>query len=53
VKLVLAKNSHDYRISCVIHPDADGVIETPNLGNIRTDKGIASYQLNTGEIILI
>ena len=53
VKLVLAKNSHDCRISCVIHPDAEGVIETPNLGNIRTDKGIASYQLNTGEIILI
>ena len=53
VNLVISKNSHEHRISCVIHPDAEGVIETPNMGNIRTDKGIASYQLNTGEIILI
>lgn len=51
VEIVKQKNSHEYRISCVIHPDADGVIQTDNLGNIRTEKGECGYQLNTGEII--
>lgn len=51
VEIVRKKNSHDHRISCVIHPEADGVIQTDNLGNIRTEKGSIGYQLNTGEII--
>lgn len=53
VELVKQKNSHDHRISCVIHPDADGIIFTDNFGNIRTEKGDCGYQLNTGEIIKI
>lgn len=53
VEIVRKKNSHDYRISCVIHPEADVVIQTDNLGNIRTEKGSCGYQLNTGEIVLI
>ena len=53
VEIVRRKNSHDYRISCVIHTEADGVIQTDNLGNIRTEKGLCGYQLNTGEIVLI
>ena len=51
VELVKQKNSHDHRISCVIHPDADGIISTDNLGNIRTEKGECGYVLNTGEFI--
>jgi hypothetical protein len=53
VELVKVKNSHSHRISCVIHPDAEGLVITENLGNIRTEKGECGYQLNTGEIIKI
>jgi hypothetical protein len=53
VELVKSKNSHSHRISCVIHPEAEGFIQTDNFGNIRTEKGECGYQLNTGEIIKI
>ena len=53
IDLVKSKNSHSYRISCVIHPEADGVVITDNMGNIRTEKGECAYQLNTGEVIKI
>lgn len=51
IQYVKDNNSADKRISLVIHPDADGLIITDNMGNIRTEKGLSAIQLNTGEII--
>lgn len=53
IKYVKDNNSADKRISLVIHPDADGLIITDNMGNIRTEKGLSAIQLNTGEIIMM
>ena len=51
IQWVKDNNSRDYRITKVIHPDANGLIITDNLGNIETEKGLSAIQLNTGEII--
>ena len=49
--MVMAKTSHSHRIACVIHPQAVGLVDTPQLGSIRTRCGEPGYQLDTGEII--
>lgn len=51
IQWVKDNNSSDYRITKVIHPDANGLIITDNLGNIETEKGLSAIRLNTGEII--
>lgn len=51
VELVKDKTRHDYRISCVIHPDANGLVNTEHMGSIRTLIGEPGYQLDTGEIV--
>lgn len=53
IQYVKDNNSADKRISLVIHPDADGLIITDNMGNIRTEKGQSAIQLNTGEIVRV
>ena len=53
VEFIKKINSHSYRVSCVYHPEGGEVIQTDNLGNIRSEKGELGYQLNTGEIIRI
>lgn len=44
-------NSWERRISCVVHPDAEGIVESPKFGGIRTEAGPAGYVLSTGEKI--
>lgn len=44
-------NSWERRISCVVHPEASGVVESEKFGNIRTEVGPAGYILSTGERI--
>ena len=51
VAIVKERTSHEYRIACVIHPEANGIVETEHLGAIRTLIGEPGYQLNTGEIV--
>lgn len=51
IAMVHALNSWDRRISCVVHPDAVGVVESAKFGNIRTEHGPAGYVLSTGEKI--
>ena len=53
VEYVLKHNSHSNRITLVSHPEANGFIETNNLGNIATVKGNQFIQLNTGEVVKI
>lgn len=53
IEYIKSINSHSHRVSLVIHPDANGLIITDNMGNIASEKGIHGYQLNTGEIIRI
>ena len=46
-------NSWERRITCVVHPDAVGIVESPVFGGIRTEVGPAGYILSTGERIEI
>lgn len=51
IALVHSINSWERRISCVVHPEAVGVIESDKFGGIRTEVGSAGYVLSTGERI--
>lgn len=51
--MVHSINSWERRIACVMHPDAEGVIESPKFGGIRTEHGPCGYVLSTGERIAL
>jgi hypothetical protein len=53
VAIVHSLNSWDRRIACVIHPQADGVVDSPKFGGIRTEQGPAGYVLQSGERIAL
>jgi hypothetical protein len=46
-------NDWSRRITCVMHPDAEGIIESPQFGGIRTELGEPGYVLQTGEKVAI
>ena len=46
---VLSRINHEHRASLVTHPDAKGLIQTQQWGNIRTEVGAPGYVLSTGE----
>lgn len=41
-------NTWERRITCVVHPEAVGVIESAKFGGIRTEVGSAGYVLQDG-----
>jgi hypothetical protein len=41
-------NSWEQRISCVVHPEAAGVIESDKFGGIRTEQGAPAVVFQTG-----
>jgi Ni,Fe-hydrogenase I large subunit len=51
--MIHALNSWERRITCVSHPHASGVIESPRFGGIRTEVGPAGYVLQSGERIAL
>lgn len=51
--MVHGLNSWERRISCVVHPEAVGIVESDKFGGIRTEVGPAGYVLSTGERIAI
>lgn len=53
VALIHKLNSWERRITCVIHPEAVGVIDSAMFGGIRTQQGPAGYELSTGERIAL
>lgn len=53
IALVHQLNSWDRRISCVVHPEAVGVVESERFGNIRTEVGPAGYVLQSGERVCL
>lgn len=53
IALVHSLNSWDRRISCIVHPLAEGVVEHPRFGGIRTEVGPAGYVLSTGERVAL
>lgn len=46
-------NSWERRISCVVHPEARGIIECEKFGGIRTQVGPAGYVLQSGEKVTL
>lgn len=46
-------NRWERRIACIVHPEADGVIDCPKFGGIRTEQGPAGYVLSTGERVTL
>lgn len=48
IALVHRLNSWERRITCVVHPEAGGVVETERFGNIRTEQGEPGYVLQDG-----
>ena len=46
-------NTWERRITCVVHPEAVGVVESERFGNIRTEQGPAGYVLSTGERVTL
>lgn len=40
---VHAINRADRRVTCIVHPDASGIVECPKFGGIRTERGEAGY----------
>jgi hypothetical protein len=53
VAIVHMRNSWERRISCVVHPQAVGIVVSDKFGGIRTEQGPAGYVLSTGERIEI
>ena len=51
--MVKSRMAQGQQISCVIHPDAHGLVVTVREVFIRTRCGAPGYQLGTGEIIEI
>lgn len=47
--IVHGLNSWERRISCIVHPRADGIVTSEKFGGIRTEVGPAGYVLSTGE----
>lgn len=46
-------NSDDRRISCIVHPEAVGIVDSERFGGIRTEVGSAGYVLSTGERVTL
>jgi hypothetical protein len=46
--MIHAMNSWERRITCVVHPESDGVVESERFGGIRTERGPAGYVLQDG-----
>lgn len=46
-------NSWERRISCVVHPEAVGIVECPKFGGIRTEVGPAGYVLQDGTRVML
>jgi hypothetical protein len=53
IALVHKLNSWDRRIACVVHPEAEGVVESERFGNIRTEHGPAGYVLQSGQRVVL
>lgn len=51
--IVHSMNSWDRRITCVVHPEAVGIIESDKFGGIRTEQGPAGYVLQSGEKVTL
>lgn len=47
--LVHKANSWERRITCIVHPDAEGIVHSDKFGGIRTEVGPIGYVLSTGE----
>lgn len=46
-------NRWERRITCIVHPEAVGIVESDKFGGIRTEVGAPGYVLSTGERIAI
>lgn len=42
-------NSWERRVSCIVHPQAEGIVHSEKFGGIRTEVGPAGYVLQSGE----
>lgn len=51
--IVHSLNSWERRISCVVHPDAVGIVESDKFGGIRTEQGEPGYVLQSGERVVL
>lgn len=51
--MVHSLNSWERRITCVVHPEAVGIVESDKFGGIRTEAGPAGYVLSTGEKVAL
>lgn len=48
-----AINDWERRITCIVHPEAVGIVECPKFGGIRTEQGPAGYVLQSGEKVTL
>jgi hypothetical protein len=53
VAIVHSLNRWERRITCVVHPEAVGVVESDKFGNLRTEVGPAGYVLSDGKRIAL
>lgn len=53
MSIVHSLNSWERRITCVVHPQAVGVVESDKFGGIRTEQGEPGYVLSTGERVTL
>src|SRR6188768_811904 len=51
VAIACSINKWDRRISCLVHPEAVGIVDCPGFGGIRTEVGSAGYVLSNSERI--
>jgi hypothetical protein len=42
-------NKPERRVTCIVHPDAAGIVECPKFGGIRTERGPAGYVVSIAE----
>jgi hypothetical protein len=48
VAIVHMRNSWERRITCVVHPEAVGIVVSDKFGGIRTEPGEPGYVLQDG-----
>jgi hypothetical protein len=51
--MVHGLNSWERRITCVVHPEAVGIVQSERFGGIRTECGPAGYVLQSGERVTL
>jgi hypothetical protein len=49
VAIVHSINKPERRITCIVHPEATGIVDCPKFGGIRTERGPAGYMVSIAE----